>query len=201
MVRRGKKLQGRDGKGDLAAMNDMRWIEADPAPQQPPAPSASKEFRALYAESLPYVYGYLLHRVGGNAAVGEDLTQETYVAAVGQLRTSGAPLSVPWLLGVARHKLVDHFRRLAREEAKLTLVTSQPMPDAWKWSDMPADQVLASLNALPSLQRAAVGLRYLDDLPVPEVARLLGRSVHATESLLGRGRDALRRHYLDHADD
>ena len=61
-------------------------------------------------------------------------------------------------------------------------------------------QVLASLNALPALQRAALGLRYLDDLPVPEVARLLGRSVHATESLLVRGREGLRRHYLDHAD-
>jgi len=181
-------------------MKDMRWIEAVPAAEQPPAPSASEVFRALYAESLPFVYGYLLHRVGGNVPVAEDLTQETYVAAIGQLRTSGASASVPWLLGVARHKLVDHFRRLAREEAKLTLVTSQPAPDAWLWSDMPGDQVLASLNALPSLQRAALALRYLDDLPVPEVAGLLGRSVHATESLLARGRDGLRRHYLDHAD-
>ena len=66
---------------------------------------------------------------------------------------------------------------------------------------MPVDQVLASLAALPALQRAAVGLRYLDDLAVPEVARLLDRSVHATESLLARGREGLRRHYLEHADD
>ena len=158
-------------------------------------------FQAFYFESLPHVYGYLLHRVGGNETLAEDLTSETYLAAVPELRRSDSVLSVPWLLGVARHKLVDHFRRLAREERKLALVTGERSRDRpWQWSDMPVDQVLASLVALPALQRAAVGLRYLDDLPVPEVARLLDRSVHATESLLARGRDGLRRHYLEHAD-
>lgn len=161
-------------------------------------------FRALYDESLPHVYGYLVHRLGGNAAVAEELTQETYLAALRELRRGQEPsiLCVPWLIGVARHKLVDHFRRLAREERKLALVAGESGPDqAWPWSDMAVDQVLGSLHALPALQRAAVGLRYLDDLPVAEVARFLDRSVHATESLLARGRDALRRHYLEHADD
>jgi DNA-directed RNA polymerase specialized sigma24 family protein len=35
-------------------------------------------------------------------------------------------------------------------------------------------------------------LKYVDDLPVADVARELGRSVHATESLLARGRASLR---------
>jgi RNA polymerase sigma-70 factor (ECF subfamily) len=38
-------------------------------------------------------------------------------------------------------------------------------------------------------------LRYLDDLPVAEVASLLGRGVHATEGLLVRARAAFRRIY------
>ncbi len=142
--------------------------------------------------------------MGGDAGLAEDLTQETYLAVVRDaVRGDDArSLSVPWLIGVARHKMVDHFRRQAREERKLALLVGEHPPDRIpQWSDMTADQVLASLNALPALQRVAVGLRYLDDLPVAEVAGLLGRSVHATESLLARGRDGLRRHYLDHADD
>ena len=43
--------------------------------------------------------------------------------------------------------------------------------------------------------RAALTLRYLDDLPVPEVAALLGRTLHATEALLVRARAAFRRAY------
>jgi RNA polymerase sigma-70 factor (ECF subfamily) len=55
------------------------------------------------------------------------------------------------------------------------------------------ERVLGALTAVPASQRAALSLRYLDDLSVPEVARSLGKSLHATESLLARGRDAFRR--------
>ena len=47
----------------------------------------------------------------------------------------------------------------------------------------------------PSTSRAALTLRYLDGLPVPEVARHLDRTVHATEALLVRARAAFRRIY------
>jgi RNA polymerase sigma-70 factor (ECF subfamily) len=187
-------------------MNDMRWNDPVPAPASEPdsALAELERFRAEYHDTLPHVYGYLLHRLGGDAALAEDLTQETYVAAVCDMRRRGeaTALSVPWLIAVARHKLVDHFRRLAREERKLTLVSADAPGPSWgHWLDGPATDVLIGLAALPPLQRAAVALRYLDDLPVAEVARLLGRSVHATESLLARGRDGLRRRHREHADE
>ena len=40
-------------------------------------------------------------------------------------------------------------------------------------------------------------LRYLDDLPVPEVAVLIDRTLHATEALLVRARAAFRRAYTE----
>jgi RNA polymerase sigma-70 factor (ECF subfamily) len=52
-----------------------------------------------------------------------------------------------------------------------------------------------ALLQLPGPQRTALALRYLDGLSVPEVARHLDRSVHATETLLVRARAALRRVY------
>ena len=50
-----------------------------------------------------------------------------------------------------------------------------------------------ALGKLPASQRLAVTLRYLDDLSVPEIATATGKSVHAVESLLARGRTSLRR--------
>ncbi len=71
---------------------------------------------AIYDRALPQVYGYLLPRCG-SAAVAEDLTAETFMAAVAATRRNGAPeVTVAWLVGVARHKLVDHWRRVAREQ-------------------------------------------------------------------------------------
>lgn len=55
----------------------------------------------------------------------------------------------------------------------------------------------AALGCLNEHQRAALTLRYLDGLPVAEVAAHLGRSLTATETLLVRARAALRRVYQD----
>lgn len=72
---------------------------------------------ALYDRALPHVYGYLLSRCGG-ALLAEDLTAETFLAAVDAVRRDDPPpLSTAWLVGVARHKLVDHWRRQGRESA------------------------------------------------------------------------------------
>ncbi len=57
----------------------------------------------------------------------------------------------------------------------------------------------AALVRLSVTQRSALTLRYLDGLSVPEVAEHIGRSVHATETLLVRARAALRRVYLKEA--
>ncbi len=44
-----------------------------------------EEFRALYEEALPRIYGYFLRRCGGSVPVAEDLTQETFLASVDEL--------------------------------------------------------------------------------------------------------------------
>jgi RNA polymerase sigma-70 factor, ECF subfamily len=79
---------------------------------------------AVYRRALPQVYGYLLPRCG-SAVVAEDLTAETFmaaVAAVGQGRAPGTGVTVAWLVGVARHKLADHWQRTAREQRGLAAV-------------------------------------------------------------------------------
>jgi RNA polymerase sigma-70 factor (ECF subfamily) len=60
-----------------------------------------------------------------------------------------------------------------------------------------AEAAHAALSLVSAPQRAALTLRYLDGLPVAEVAEHLGRSVRATETLLVRARAALRRVYLE----
>ncbi|HST64332.1 MAG TPA: RNA polymerase sigma factor [Mycobacteriales bacterium] len=148
----------------------------------------------LYDEALPQVYGYLLSRCG-QRALAEDLTAETFLAAVSQR----GPLSVGWLIGVARHKLADHWRRQAREERSLALVPAEAEP---RWEDCVLDAVAARavLERLGPHHRLALTLRYLDGLPVPEVARLLDRTLHATEALLVRARAAFRRAYDEGVD-
>ncbi len=166
--------------------------------QQPAhAASAPGSLLDLYDQALPLVYGYLISRCGGTA-LAEDLTAQTFLAAVDAARRDDPPaVSTAWLIGVARHKLVDHWRRQAREERGLRAITDdQPEPeDRW---DVHLDGLVAraTLDRLGPHHRAALTLRYLDDLPVPEVATMLQRTVHATEGLLVRARRAFRAAYL-----
>lgn len=89
----------------------------------------------LYDRALPQVYGYLVSRCS-SPAVAEDLTAETFLAAVNAVkRKAVSPLTTAWLIGVARHKLVDHWRRQAREERIVELAVAEdhtsPPEDPW----------------------------------------------------------------------
>jgi RNA polymerase sigma-70 factor, ECF subfamily len=164
-------------------------------------PDPGPALLALYDEALPQVYGYLLARCG-RRALAEDLTSETFLAAAAACRRHPPPaLSTAWLIGVARHKLVDHWRAAEREERGLRAVADPADPAGPAedpWDDEHLDALLARevLAAQTGTHRAALTLRYLDGLPVPEVARALGRTVHATEALLVRARAAFRRTYV-----
>ncbi len=156
---------------------------------------------SLYDRAVPQVYGYLLPRCG-SATLAEDLTAETFLAAVAAVRRQRVPdLTVAWLVTVARNKLVDHWRRQAREERNLSLVHDEPAPEEDPWdARLDAARARDVLAGLGANNRLALTLRYLDGLSVPEVAGHLGRTVHATEALLVRARVAFRRAYEEGCD-
>jgi RNA polymerase sigma-70 factor (ECF subfamily) len=156
-----------------------------------PAPG----FRAFYDVAHPEVYAYLLRRLGGHADLADDLTQETFVAALREIRAGRSEtLSVPWLIGVARHKLADHYHSCAREDRRLRRAWSRrpggPPPDREILGP-----VSRCLDGLPAAQRAALILHYGDDLPLKDVAALLHRSLAATNALVARGRESFRCRY------
>jgi RNA polymerase sigma-70 factor (ECF subfamily) len=167
-----------------------------------PVDDRAERFLALYDRALPEVYGYLLHRCG-DVSVAEDLTSEVFLAAARSVRRDEwGDLSIAWLIAVARNKLVDHWRRKAREERGLqVMATDSATEDVTPFDQVEEGRAWATLRRLPAQYRAVLTLRYVDGLSVPEVAAELGRTLHATESLLARARGAFRRLYQEADDD
>jgi RNA polymerase sigma-70 factor (ECF subfamily) len=154
----------------------------------------AKTFPAFYEDALPRIYGYFLHRCGGSAAVAEDLTQETFLAAVCELR-KGRPVDapLPWLFGIARHKLLDHYRRSERR-------AGDEVGDLATADDREVhERLVAALAAVASSQRAALVLCYLDGFTAAEIADMLGKTTAAVHSLLERGRASFKQAYLEGA--
>jgi RNA polymerase sigma-70 factor (ECF subfamily) len=161
-----------------------------------PGRDHAQDLLARYDEALPAVYGYLLRRCR-RRSTAEEITAEVFMAAVDAVRRERVEeVTTAWLVGIARHKLVDHWRRVERDDRRLAAVASEPAVTDDPW-DAHLDTLAARdvLEGLGAHHRVALTLRYVDDLPVPQVADVLGRTVHATEALLVRARTAFRAAY------
>ncbi|ETA05846.1 MULTISPECIES: RNA polymerase sigma factor [Gordonia] len=157
------------------------------------ASSGPEGLLAVYDQALPAVYGFVVRRCA-DRRTAEDVTSETFLAAMDSVRRHrDTEPTTPWLIGIARHKLADHWRRAQR--------TPEPVEDVPDRGDDPWDAELDrmvahhTLGQLSPIHRAVLTLRYVDDLPVGECAETLGRTVGATEALLTRAKRAFRAAY------
>ena len=68
-------------------------------------------------EHADVLFRYALLRVR-RSEVAEDLVQETFLAALHGRETYSGKSSVrTWMIGILRHKILDYFRRTAREQS------------------------------------------------------------------------------------
>jgi RNA polymerase sigma-70 factor (ECF subfamily) len=165
-----------------------------------------------------YLYRYALVRVR-EAAVAEDLLQETLLAAVGSCHShAGRSSERTWLVGIMKHKVIDHFRRAARnaqfqlppEDDEIEwFEQSGPWRGHWREDQAPMTwsvQALESrefwetfehcLSQLPPQMSIAFTLREIDGLTSTEICEILDITPNNLWVLLHRSRIKLR-HLLE----
>lgn len=151
--------------------------------------------RALMARKVTRIHG-LARRMLGDASEAEDVTQEVFLRAWRQAPkwVPGAARFDTWLHRVALNLCYDRLRR--RREIPTETPPEQtdegPAPDRGLEAEDVGVRVAAALARLPDRQREAVVLCHYQELGNIEAAGLMGVSVEALESLLSRGRRALR---------
>lgn len=146
---------------------------------------------AMVRGAVPDLYRYAARLTGGDRALADDLVQEACLALAREMQaTPATELGMGWLIVVLRRRYLDQVRRGRRERLRLERDTALSARDVKEpdWSSIDDAAALRALGTLKPDQRVALVLRYVDDLPVHDVAATLGRSVAATESLLARGR-------------
>lgn len=125
----------------------------------------------------------------GDRAVAEELVQDAFLEVTRHWDELDNPEG--FLRTVLVNRCRNHQRRLGVGRRH------QPPPPRLVVEDPSLDELWAVLAGLPARQRAALALRYYEDLPVAEIARLLDCPPGTVSSLLHRGLADLRK-VLDH---
>lgn len=151
-------------------------------------------FAHWYRRALPRVYGYVRAQAGGDIDLAEDITQHAFVQAVhARASFDGRADPVTWICSIARNAMLNHYRSEQREwRRRVAVVPEIELPDHAATAAPDRDNLVRALGLLHPDQRAAVILKYVDQMSVREIARTIGRSEAATESLLSRARARLR---------
>lgn len=156
--------------------------------------------RAFVAVKLPRMTA-LAYRMLGDRAEAEDVAQEVFVRVwrhAAAWRPGPAKFDT-WMHRVALNLCYDRLRK-HREIGMDVLperVDEGPAPDAGLMAAVTGDRVTAALAALPDRQREAIVLTHYQELGNIAVAELMDTSIEALESLLSRGRRALRASLAD----
>jgi RNA polymerase sigma-70 factor (ECF subfamily) len=145
------------------------------------------DFGGIYDKYAADVLRFALY-LTGNRADAEEIASETFVrawVATGEIRMETVKA---YLLSIARNLHVDRIRRRARQgEMPADVRDATPGPDAVVEGRRELDAVLAALQAMPEVDRAAVLMR-ADGVPYDEIARGLGVSPAAVRVKVHRAR-------------
>jgi RNA polymerase sigma-70 factor (ECF subfamily) len=148
-------------------------------------------FAQLYEATYRRVFGYLLARVGEQAAA-EDLLQEVYLAAlqaIGRFRGRTEGEFIGWLLKIAHAKVMDRFRSQYRHpELQTSDVPSTDLKDPLDAIDqrLRLDEISDALAQLTEDQRNVVLNRMVLGLDLEETSKVMGKNVGSIKALQHR---------------
>ena len=154
-----------------------------------PSPAAPTDgFEAFFRHEHPRLLAVAVAMVGDREAARE-LVQDALLKAysswpkVARLESPGG-----WTRRVLINLSIDVQRRRRRERRALGRSQQQSAVDA---PPLPSPGLWSAVRDLPGLQRSSVVLHYVDDMPIAEVATVLGVSPGSVKTSLSRARSAL----------
>jgi RNA polymerase sigma factor (sigma-70 family) len=162
-------------------------------------------FAALYERRYPLIRGYLSRRLAGRPELVLDLVAETFARALerrGQFDRARGP-AVAWLIGIARHLLLDAARRGRVDDASRRRLGMERISFEQQELELIerncASELERSLSRLPPEQREAIERRVLEEEPYAAIAAGIGCSEQVVRKRVSRGLATLRRQVREKA--
>ena len=152
--------------------------------------NAADEFFDAYAARIRCFIGNAL---GPHSVDADDILQDTVIALAEALPFFRGESSLfTFACAIAHRKVLTVFRSNARR-ARITLAAAVAQPDSHQPPSSDNSDVKHAFYRLTPEYREILSLKYIEEISVAEIARVLTMSEHAIESRLARARKALRK--------
>jgi len=150
-------------------------------------------FDRLFRMLQEPLYRYIFSLVGARAPA-EDVLQEVFILIYRKIRWLREPeLLRPWAYRIATREAFKHLKRERRWTDKTedeSVLLDLPAPSR----DELAPEMIAQLvERLSPASRAVIALHYLHEMPLAEIAEVMGVAVGTVKSRLAYGLDLMRR--------
>ena len=145
------------------------------------------DFSALYRAYARDVYRFVVF-LGGDVSAADDIVSETFVRAWHARSRLDLPTVKAYLFAIARNLYLQQRRRASRlDPLEDRLADPGPDPHEHLRARRDLDAVVAALQRLPEIDRAAVLMR-TEGMPYEEIAKTLGISVSSAKVKVHRAR-------------
>jgi len=156
-----------------------------------------KKFEDIYKKYSQKIFNYFWFRVGHQKDVAEDLMQETFIRAYKDLdkfnlRTHSY---YSYLLTIAHNLLVNYYRK--NKIIPLESVDTIPniiIPEEEIDKKENLKLLWKAIQELPQPEKDIFFLKYKEDLPIKEIAKIVDKSENAVKLILSRTRKKLINH-------
>lgn len=193
-------------------------MEAQYPPQMPQETEANEDRRLIsgvlakdrkataefVAQCADWIYPFVRRLLVPRSELVEDLMQEIVFAAWQALPNFRGDAALrSWVMGIARHKLEDYYRRqihaieISEEDESSLDQATTPALEQQLDSAAQQNNVQRTLATLPEAYALALIWQYRDEKSVREMAELTGKTEKAMERLLARARESFRRTWSD----
>ena len=151
----------------------------------------------LYEENFDRIYRYVVLKIGERTEA-EDITQQVFINAlksISSYKWKGAPFSA-WLYRIAHNLVVDYLRRKTKKatvplDESLTKGGDDPVRQLE--NKLEIEQLAALTGKLTRAQQEVISLRFVGEMPIAQVAGIMGKSEGAIKALQHSAIVALRR--------
>lgn len=144
-------------------------------------------FAEIYEKYFDKIYRYISLKIGDRFEA-EDMTQQVFLNAlrsISSFKWRGLPFSA-WLFRIAHNQVVDYLRKKTRQPVSSlneSITASEDNPQRITEKKINIEQLMLATKNLTPTQQEVIALRFASELPISQVAEIMGKSDGAIKAL------------------